>query len=126
MKLLSTQLHGTIDYIWAAAVPMLPHSRHWGPAATQMLTAAGVGTLAYSLLTRYELGAVRILPMRAHLALDILQGVTLLSAPLWLDEEGEAPTALVGLGLIALAVALTTETEAPEAAARCYEVARPE
>jgi hypothetical protein len=109
MNLLSTRTHGAIDYVWAGLLPVLPHLFGWSPPVTRLLTGASAGTLLYSLFTRYELGAVPLLSLPAHLALDMVQGTTLLTAPLWLDADEEASAALVGLGLIALTVALTTE-----------------
>ncbi len=44
---------------------------------------AGGGAAAYSMLTDYEFGLVRVLPMPAHLAMDAASGVFLASPP-WL------------------------------------------
>lgn len=111
-KPVSTKTHGMLDY---AAVPMLlalPRVFGWSPPVRTLLTAAGLGTLAYSLLTRYELGVKPVLPMPGHLALDALSGATLMAAP-WLLGERDTATAaaLVGLGAFELGAALTTQTE---------------
>jgi hypothetical protein len=110
MQAISPRAHGVIDYLWAAAVPMLPRLMGWSPQVTRLLTAAGMGGLAYSLLTDYEMGALRLLPMKGHLAFDYASAALLGTAPVWLDEEPEVNAALVGLGLFALVVALNTRT----------------
>jgi len=114
-KLISTRTHGVIDYLAAGALIALPRAMGWSERVTTLLTGAGLGAVGYSLLTRYELGAAKVLPMRAHLALDALSGATLCAAPLVLeDEPSEVKAALVGLGLFELAAALTTVPESPE------------
>ena len=55
----------------------LPRALGWGDRVTRMLTATAAGTVAYSLMTKYEWGLVKVLPMRAHLLLDALSGATL-------------------------------------------------
>src|SRR4051812_40369948 len=112
MKLISTKTHGVLDYLTAGAMLALPRAMGWSEPVTRLLTGAGLGAIGYSLLTRYELGLVKVLPMRAHLTLDALSGVMLCAARMLLpDEESEVKGALVGLGLFELAAALTTETE---------------
>lgn len=40
----------------------------------------GGGAIAYSLLTNYEMGAARLLSMRAHLRLDAASGIGIMAA----------------------------------------------
>jgi hypothetical protein len=62
---------------------------------------AGGGAALYSMLTDYELGAVKLVPMPVHLALDAASGAFLASSP-WLSgfaKEGSRywlPHVLVG------------------------------
>ena len=51
--------------------------------ATYVMVILGVGAIAYSLLTNYELGAIHVIPMMGHLWLDLLSGVLLTFSP-WL------------------------------------------
>lgn len=117
-KLISTRTHGVLDYLTAGALFALPRALGWSDRVTGLLTGAAVGTVGYSLLTRYELGVVKVLPMRAHLVLDALSGAALCAAPLLLpDEDDEVKQALVGLGLFELAASALTRPE-PRAAGR--------
>src|SRR3954451_4361969 len=112
MKRISTRTHGVLDFLTAGTLVTLTRALGWSREVTNLLTGAGLGALGYSVLTRYEWGLIKIMPMKAHLALDALSGASLCAAPLLLsDEEPEVKAALVGLGLFELAAALTTETE---------------
>lgn len=111
-KLFTTRTHGALDYLTAGTLFMLPRALGWSDKVTRLLTGAAVNTLAYSLLTSYELGAFKLLSMKTHLTLDAISGALFLGAPLLLpDEDSNVQMALVGLGLFELMAALTTETE---------------
>jgi short-subunit dehydrogenase len=82
---ISTRLHGALDYLTGgllAAAPSVLGLERDAPAARSM-RAAAAGHAGYSLVTDYELGAVKALPMRAHLALDAAGAVALAASP-WL------------------------------------------
>ncbi len=112
MKLFSTRMHGVLDYLTAGTLLTLPRALGWSQGVTRLLTNAGIGTIGYSLLTRYELGLVKMLPMQGHLILDAMSGAMLCGAPLLFpDEDTSVKGALVALGLFELTAALTTETE---------------
>jgi hypothetical protein len=64
------------------------------------------------LLTRYELGVFKLIPMRGHLALDAISGATFAAAPfLFPDEPASVTGTLAGLGVFELVAAFTTDTE---------------
>ena len=111
LRFVSTKTHGVLDYLSLGTLLAAPRILGWGSRVTNLLTGAAVGTLAYSLLTRYELGVLKTLPMPAHLALDGMQGALLCAAPTLLPEEdGSVAAALVALGAFELGAALTTKT----------------
>ena len=112
MKLFSTRVHGVLDYLTAGMLFALPRVFGWSEAVTRLLTNASIGTLVYSVLTRYELGLIKVLPMKGHLTLDALSGGLLCAAPFtFLDEDTPVTGALVGLGAFEIMAALITETE---------------
>ncbi|MCL4302519.1 MAG: hypothetical protein KJ077_42915 [Anaerolineae bacterium] len=111
MKLISTKTHGMLDYLTAGMLLAAPRLLGWNNDVTRLLTGAALGTVGYSLLTRYELGAFKILPMPAHLGLDAVQGVLLGVAPLFLNIQPPVAASLAGMGLFELAVTLNSETE---------------
>ena len=116
LRVIPTQAHGVLDYLTGSALLAAPgllkikdNSR-----AARTLRLAGAGAIAYSLLTDYELGLVRLLPVPAHLALDAMSGALLVSSP-WLfgfADRGTRfwlPHALVGATEI-LAASTTSKT----------------
>ncbi len=103
MALFSTKIHGVLDYATGGALLSAPNLLGLGdvPASARVLRLAGGGAALYSVLTDYELGAVKLVPMPVHLALDAASGALLASSP-WLlgfAKEGPRywlPHALVG------------------------------
>ncbi len=83
LRVIPTQVHGVLDYLTGGALLAAPGllGLQDEPRAAQALRLAGGGATIYSLLTDYELGLVRLLPMPAHLALDAMSGVLLASSP---------------------------------------------
>lgn len=117
MKLFSTRTHGVLDYSSVVLLLVLPRALGWSKPVTSLLTGSALATLVYSLLTRYELGAVKRLPMPAHLALDRASGLALCAAAGTMkDEPAPVRAALLGLGLFEVTASLTTDSvPAPEA-----------
>lgn len=117
-RFLSTRAHGTIDYLSAAMLVAGPRAMGWEPRLVSALDVLAGATVAYSLLTDYELGAVRLVPMPAHLALDGLNAATTLALPRLLGlRDRRIAGCLVAVAAFELAVTLATRT-APEAARR--------
>jgi hypothetical protein len=85
MRVISTRAHGVLDYIVGALLIAAPWLFGFaeGGAETWVPVALGAGALVYSLMTDYELGVVRRIPMPMHLTLDIMSGVLLAASP-WL------------------------------------------
>ncbi|MDQ4072522.1 MAG: hypothetical protein M3088_06590 [Actinomycetota bacterium] len=92
-------LHGVLDYL--TGVGLIGASRLSplrGRFAGRALAAAGANHLAYSLVTDYELGVVKRLPYKAHLALDGVGALGLAAAP-WLAGRKRPLDRWVPLGV---------------------------
>jgi hypothetical protein len=110
MRFLTTRMHGLLDYTVGVLLIALPWAMRWGGAAAWVPTLLGVAIVGYSLLTDYELGAGRRIPMPAHLWLDGLSGLLLASSP-WLfgfDQQVCAPH--VAIGALEVVAAFFTNT----------------
>ena len=66
------------------------------------------------MMTNYESGTVRVLPVKAHLAVDVALCTVLIASP-WLLPESERRFAAipVALGIIGLVTSLLTKTRSP-------------
>jgi len=81
--LISTRIHGCIDYAVGAFLFAAPYLFGFatGGAKQWVTMALGAFAIGYSLLTRYELGAVPVLSMRGHLAFDVAFALLLGASP---------------------------------------------
>ncbi len=104
--MISTRLHGLIDYAAAASLGALSASPRLSPPVRRLLAAAGASQAGYAVLTDYEAGVQARLTMRQHLALDVLSGAALCGAGLLMRRRRPGERALlVAAGLSELAVA---------------------
>jgi len=114
MRFLPTRIHGAIDYLWGVALMLSPYALGFSDGLAEHLVAGilGLGAIVYALFTAYELGLVRLLPMRVHLALDVLGGAFLAASP-WLFGFAERGVYLPHLlfGLFAIAAGFVTRLE---------------
>jgi hypothetical protein len=114
MRPISTRTHGIIDYAYSAALIGLPLLLRWDRRATQLSMSAGLATLGVSLMTKYELGAIPLLPMKAHLAMDAAETSMLMAAPKMIGaHDGGAARVLAILGAAGAAVGALTQTQSP-------------
>ncbi len=111
----STKTHGVADYATAGTLLAAPFLLRGSDARGKLaLSVAGGGVLATSLFTDYELGLRRLIPMKAHLALDAATGAALLASPWLLRTRSSGlgswlPHVIFGASEIA-AAALTDRT----------------
>jgi len=112
MKFISTKTHGFMDYVMGLLLIILPYIMHLDPAAPESIVLFVIGAmmLVMAIMTRYELGVIRIVSMPTHLLLDILAGAVLAFSP-WLFDFNERiylPHLL--LGIMEISAALMTQT----------------
>jgi hypothetical protein len=118
MAHISTRTHGIIDYITGAsliALPLLLARRAERPEVT-IPVVMGAGSLVYSAFTDYEMGVERVLSMRAHLYIDIANGMLMAASP-WIfgfNRRTWMPHLMVGLSEIAIALNTAMYTEQEE------------
>ena len=111
MQRMSTTTHGIVDYVVSGVIALLPKMMNTSPKVTMLMEASAGTSAAYSAMTNYELGLVKVLPMKAHLALDAISGGMLLGAAMMFDdEEPDVRATLAGIGLFEIAAAMTTQT----------------
>jgi hypothetical protein len=115
VKPISTKTHGVLDYLSTGTLLALPRLLGWTPTVTALLTGSALTTLATSLLTKYELGLFKVLPMPGHLVLDGLTAATHAATFLLFDDndrkQGKALPILLGLVAFETGAALLTRTQ---------------
>lgn len=112
MRFLPTRLHGILDYVVGLIVIALPIAFSLQGAALLALVGLGVLAIGYSLLTDYELGVVRFLRVRFHLALDFAFGVALLLTPTIFDLPSALHLPVYAIGVLAIVLAWITKIRA--------------
>ena len=120
LRVIPTKVHGAVDMatgpVLIAAPTLLRMNGNKG--ATIPPRAVGAAAIVNALLTDYEFGLKRILPMRTHLALDAVGGVTLAATPFLTRASKKGvrhwlPHAVLGANEVVLA--LTTKQRRPRA-----------
>ena len=108
MKFIPRKLHAVLDILLVAFLISGPWLFHFDPRSIPALVLyiTGVAVIAYSLLTKYELGIFRFMNFKNHLAIEFLLGLMLGCSP-WLMEFGgyiTTPHFTAGIFMIALAL----------------------
>lgn len=85
MRFIPTKVHGILDYLMGILLIAAPwiFNFHMGGPETYVPIVLGAGVIFYSLLTNYELGVVKKIPMNLHLGFDLIGGAFLAASP-WL------------------------------------------
>jgi hypothetical protein len=112
MRFIPTKVHGVLDYVVAIALILAPFIfgfSNVGGAAVVVPIVLGVGLIIYSLLTRYELGAVKLIKMPLHLVFDVVASLFLIASPFLFGFINQAPNAwlphiVVGAAVIVVVI----------------------
>lgn len=112
MRLLTTRLHGMLDYLLALLLVALPWALGFadGTAAQWLPVCAGLAIAGYSLLTDYELGLSRRLQMPVHLWLDAVLGLMLGAAPWVFAFDDRVWQPHLAAGVLLVLAALVSDT----------------
>ncbi|HEX8176500.1 MAG TPA: SPW repeat protein [Pyrinomonadaceae bacterium] len=111
-KVLKPLPHAVMDYAWAGTMMAAPwlfgFSRN--RKATTNAVVSGAGILALSLMTKYPLGAVKLVPFPTHGVIETVAGVATAASP-WLmgfsrNRSAKWTHLLAGLGTL-MVVAMT-------------------
>ena len=113
MRFIPTKFHAPLDYIVGAALIAAPWIFQFSEntAATIVPIVLGIGLIAYSLFTDYELGVWKVAPMAVHNLIDIAAGTVLVASPFifgFADESANVWAPHVVVGLAAIFLGLTT------------------
>ncbi|WP_373285447.1 SPW repeat domain-containing protein [Flavobacterium limi] len=115
MKLLSTNIHSVMDYIVGGLLVVCPllFSINSNSAGGITLYAAGGTLLLHNIITKYEAGIFRILPLRIHLLLEVIIGIFLAASPWLLNFSGTVFLPHLLFGLLAIGNGVMRRAETP-------------
>ena len=120
LRVIPTKVHGAVDMATGPALIAAPTllRMNGNKGATIPPRAVGAAALVNALLTDYEFGLKRLLPMRTHLALDAVGGIALAATPFITRASKKGvrhwlPHAVLGANEVFLA--LTTKQRPPRA-----------
>lgn len=119
MRFIPTRVHGALDYatgLLLVAAPWLLGFANGG-AAQWVPVLLGAGTVAASLLTDYEWGVARVIPMPVHLMFDFGTGLLLAASPWLFGFAGLVFLPHLVVGLFEIVASLVTVTR-PERLSR--------
>jgi hypothetical protein len=111
MKIISTKVHGVLDYLMGAILIAAPWLLNFnrGGAETWIPVALGAGAIMYSLFTNYELSVSKSISMRTHLTLDFLSGILLAASPWIFGFNDYVYLPHLILGIVEIGAASMTE-----------------
>jgi uncharacterized membrane protein YtjA (UPF0391 family) len=124
MKVIPTFVHGIFDYVGGIALLAAPNLFGFaevGGAAVWVPRVLGIVILLQSVMTAYELGLAKVLPMRMHLMNDYVASLFLAASP-WLFGFANGPAnqwmphLVVGVGYFI--ISLMTESAPRTSTAR--------
>jgi hypothetical protein len=112
MRFIPTRVHGVLDYLMGIVLIASPWIFDFddGGAKTWVPVILGAGVIAYSLITKYELGLVGVLAMPVHLILDLASGLLLAVSPWLFGFADEIWEPHLILGVLEIGAALMTRT----------------
>jgi hypothetical protein len=113
MKIISTKVHGVLDYMMGILLIASPWIFGFAGNSLAMWVPVllGVTAIVYSLMTDYEFGLSDNISMRTHLTIDIVSGLLLAASP-WIfgfADEVYLPHLILGLAEVGAASLTTTK-----------------
>ena len=119
MKLISTRVHGTLDYVVAVAFALAPAILGLTGIAAWLAYTLAVVHLLITLATDFDRGVAHLLPVRWHGWIELVVSLALLVGP-WLlgvSDDATARTFYIAAGLVIFVVWALTASRAREAGA---------
>jgi len=83
-RLVTKSIHAYLDYPVAISLMVMPFLLSLGqshPIAFWLSLVAGAAAFVLTLLTDHDLGVIKVLPYRLHLAVDLAVGLLFIAAP---------------------------------------------
>jgi hypothetical protein len=115
MKVIPKFYHGVIDYMSAVLLLIAPNLFGFsdiGGAAVWVPRTIGFIILLQAVMTDYELGLMKVIPISMHLMTDYVVGIVMLLSPFlfgFYNDSRGATILMIAMGLTALTAAFMTQ-----------------
>ena len=117
--MISTRAHGYLDYLMGLLLIISPLLFEFPEgAATTVPIVLGAGVILYSLLTDYEMGLLKVIPMPVHLGFDVLGGIILAASPWLFGFAEEVYLPFIILGILEIGAGLLTSKKTSKVSAK--------
>lgn len=78
MKIISSRLHGVLDYVTILFLGLSPFLFQMNSAARIFTFALGIVHLSLTLLTDFEMGFFKVIPLKIHGTIEVIVSVALI------------------------------------------------
>ena len=126
MKIINSRLHGIFDYL-TGIVLLLPFITDYNADSTDSSVLAVIGalTIMLALFTDYEWGVIKVIPMKAHLGLDVLIALFTIAVPWLFPLHNYLFYWPVMLGVAELIIIVLSSPQAYTLKPRDHDISRP-
>ena len=105
-------VHGILDYVTAATLPICPRMLGFRRSTTHLIDAVAGTVAANQLFTKNEVGLVKAVPLKNHLMMDCVTGGLLMATAAFMDEDEPLERLVVGgIGIHLLTNACLTQSK---------------
>ena len=90
MKILSSKAHGILDYLLSAFLLLTPTLFQTEGMFCKITYVIGGIHLLLTILTRFELGLIKVIPFRIHGLIELVVSIALAGLAFWFHNEGNS------------------------------------
>ena len=83
MKIISSKVHGILDYITVIFLALSPTLFHMEGNLKNFMYGLAIVHLLLTILTRFEFGIIKLIPFKVHGLIELVVAVALAAAAFW-------------------------------------------
>lgn len=111
MKIISSKVHGILDYVTVMFLALSPSLFHMDGNLKNFTYGLAMVHLLLTILTRFELGIIKVIPFKVHGFIELAVAVALVAVACWFyhDNNTVGFYFYISLAIVILAVFLFTD-----------------
>ncbi len=111
MRFITTKFYGVLDYLSGIFLITFPwfFNLNSGGIAQRIPVVVGIIFIATAMLTNYEAGILKIIPMPAHLKINLITGIFLAASPWVFNFNHQVYLPHLSMGIFGICAAILTE-----------------